>query len=173
VASAGVMSGAICAAGSLAPPSRITIFRGAPSGAGAARLRRFVVQLAESASVFFFAALSGAFCPVAGAVSAVAFSAGSSGATGACPAAGKLSPSAIASTQASRITVPKELFPSLTKNARVGAPVATLERDRGQARHSAHQSGIPRKTGEAFPPPRLVFRIECSLTRCCPPQRLR
>jgi hypothetical protein len=113
------MSGAICAAGSLAPPSRTTILRGAPSGADAARWRRFVVPLAEPASVFFFAAPSGGFCTATGAVCAVAFSAGA-GATGACPAAfaepagsgcreaipaaGKLNQSAIASPQASRIT---------------------------------------------------------------------
>src|SRR5208282_2725318 len=89
------------------------------------------VPLAEPVSVFSFDALSAAFCPSAGAASA-----GSAGAAGACPAefaepagscccgaipaAGRPSQSAIASPQASRIRVPKELFPTLTKNARVG-----------------------------------------------------
>jgi len=118
------------------------------------RLRRFVVPLAEPASIFFFATLSGTFstaagvCVLAGAAGVVsagtcsagagsvrAFSAGAfsagAGAAGACPAAepagsccgeaipaaGKLSQSAIASPQASRMTVTKRLFPTLRWNA--------------------------------------------------------
>ena len=152
------MPGAICAAGSLAPPSRTTILCGAPFGADAARLRR-LLPLAEPASVFSFATLFGAVfaggvCGLAGAtgvvsagacsagavsvcgfsVGAGACSAGVAGGAGACPAAfaepagsccpraipaaGKLSQSAIASPQASRITVPKRLFPTRAKNAR-------------------------------------------------------
>ncbi len=144
------MPGAICAAGSRAPPSRTTIFRGAPSGAGTVavvetvRLRCFAVPLAaplrdeltlvEPVPVFSFAALSGAFFTAAGVVSAGASSAGAVGSAGACPAglaepaaswrresipaAGKLSQSAIAIPQASLMTVPTELFPTVTKNAR-------------------------------------------------------
>jgi hypothetical protein len=180
MASAGGMSGAISAAGSLAPPWRTTIFRGAPSGADAVRWRRFVVPLAEPASAFFFAAFSGGICTATGAVSAVAFSAGP-GATGACPAAfaepagsgcreaipaaGKLNQSAIASPQASRITTSTGLFPTVAKNARVGA--STIQT------RTPPSTSTAEKTGEAFPPPRLLFRPECSLTRCRPTPRQR
>jgi hypothetical protein len=197
------MPGAIRAAGSTAPPWRTTIFRGAPSGADAVRLRRFLVPpaevpLAEPAPIFFLAALSGAFCSAAGGVSAGTcsegalsvrdfsagvggagtccagvFSAGAAGVAGVCPAefaepaasccheaipaAGKLSQSAIASPQVSRITVTKRLFPTCAKNARVGAA----------------KDSPTRKTGKAFPLPRLMFRFQFSFTRCCPLQRWR
>ncbi len=65
-ASAGVMPGAICAAGSLAPPSRTTILCGAPFGVDGACLRRLLFPLAEPASVFSFATLSGAVFPASG-----------------------------------------------------------------------------------------------------------
>ncbi len=184
------MPGTICAAGSLAPPSRTTIFRGVPSRADAVRLRRFLVPLAEPASIFFFATLSDAFFSAAGVCgladaagmvsagtcsagaasvcdfSAGAFSAGA-GAAGACPAAfvepagsccreaipaaGKLSQSAIASPQASRITVTKRLFPTLTKNASVLRRSVVLNSSTTKDTKSP-----PGKTGEAFPLPRLV-----------------
>src|SRR2546430_7817480 len=96
----------------------------------------------------------------AGAFSVRDFSAGAVGGAGACPAAledpagsccreaipaaWKFSQSAIASPQASRIIVPKRLFPTRAKNARLA--------------RRPYQ-----KTGEAFPLPRLVFQLEIQL----------
>jgi hypothetical protein len=88
---------------------------------------------AEPVPVFSFVPLSGAFF-AAGVDSAGACSAGATGGGGTCPAefakppasccresipaAGKLSQNAIASPQASRMTVPTELFPTAARNAR-------------------------------------------------------
>src|SRR5450631_778717 len=196
------MPGAICAGGSIAPPSRTTIFRGAPSGADAVRLRRFLVPraevpLAEPACIFFFAALSGAFCRLiagfcglagtvgvvsAGTCRAGAFSTGAAGTPGVCPAEfaepgscchkaipadGKLSQSAIASAQVNRIAVTTGLFPTRAENARVGAATAP-ERNRGSVSASPVNVSVGIQFYSVLPPSAVALMDSFSGCRITP-----